>query len=148
MHRPRGLACVNCKFSQKPKHCREFQAGRCRHSRKFPAQKGRHQVMPFLLVRHKSAAFSTWKAAYDAHLPPVRKQRLNEKHLLRNIDNPNEVILFFDAEDCPKRGSLVAGLTYAKPCRRLESLISRIFIFSLNAPLRSNLRTFTGNRKP
>jgi len=24
---------------------------------------------------------------------------------LRNIDNPNEVILFFDAEDCPERGS-------------------------------------------
>jgi hypothetical protein len=55
--------------------------------------------MPFLLVRHKAAAFSTWKAACDAHLPARQKAGLNEKHLLRNIDTPNEVILFFDAED-------------------------------------------------
>ena len=34
--------------------------------------------MPYLLVRHKVADFSTWKAAYDAHLSAVRKQGLTE----------------------------------------------------------------------
>jgi hypothetical protein len=58
--------------------------------------------MPYLLVRHKVADFSTWKAAYDAHLPARQKAGLTQEHLLRNLDDPNEVILLFQAEDVQK----------------------------------------------
>jgi hypothetical protein len=58
--------------------------------------------MPYLLVRHKVADFSTWKAGYDSHSPARQKAGLQEEHLLRNIDDPNEVILLFEAEDIEK----------------------------------------------
>jgi hypothetical protein len=58
--------------------------------------------MSHLLVRHKVADFFTWKAAYDAHLTARQKAGLKQEHLLRNIDDPNEVILLFEAEDVQK----------------------------------------------
>jgi hypothetical protein len=58
--------------------------------------------MPYVLVRHKVADFSKWKPAYDTHLPARQKAGLKEEHLLRNTDNPNEVILLFGAADLQK----------------------------------------------
>ena len=58
--------------------------------------------MPYLLVRHKVADFSRWKPAYDAHLSARQKAGLKEEHLLRNIDDPGEVIILFEAEDLQK----------------------------------------------
>ncbi len=58
--------------------------------------------MPYLLVRHKVADFSTWKAAYDSHSQARQKAGLQEEHLLRNIDDPNVVILLFEADDIQK----------------------------------------------
>lgn len=58
--------------------------------------------MPYLLVRHKVADFSKWKPAYYAHSPARQKAGLKEEHLLRNTDDPNEVILLFEAEDLQK----------------------------------------------
>ncbi len=55
--------------------------------------------MTYLLVRHKVADFSNWKAEYDAHLATRQKAGLEEEHLLRNIDNPDEVVLLFKAEN-------------------------------------------------
>ena len=49
--------------------------------------------MPYLLVRHKASDFSKWKAAYDAHLPAREEVGLKEGHLLRNMEDPNEVVL-------------------------------------------------------
>ena len=58
--------------------------------------------MPYLLVRHKVAEFSKWKRAYDAHSPARQKAGLKEEHLLRNIDDPNEGVLLFEAKDLQK----------------------------------------------
>jgi hypothetical protein len=44
-----------------------------------------------MLVRHKVADFAKWKAVYDAHASAREKAGLKEEHLLRSIDNPNEV---------------------------------------------------------
>jgi hypothetical protein len=55
--------------------------------------------MPYLLVRHKVADFSKWKAAYGAHLPARQKAGLREEYLLRNVDDPSEVVIWFKAED-------------------------------------------------
>ena len=58
--------------------------------------------MPHLLVRHKVSDFSKWKPAYDAHLPARKEAGLKEEHLLRNVDDPNEVILLFEIEELEK----------------------------------------------
>ena len=58
--------------------------------------------MNYGLVRHKVADFSKWKPVYDAHLPARQKAGMKEKYLLRNIDAPNEVVIFFELEDVQK----------------------------------------------
>ena len=55
--------------------------------------------MTHLLVRHNVADFAKWKPVYDAHLAVRQKAGLREKNLLRNVDNPNEVVLLFETED-------------------------------------------------
>ena len=55
--------------------------------------------MTHILIRHKVADFAKWKPAYDAHLTARKEAGLKEQSLLRNIDNPNEVVLLFEAED-------------------------------------------------
>ena len=55
--------------------------------------------MPFMLLRHKVRDFKTWKAGYDAHQPARTEAGLAEKHLLRNSDDPNEVVILFEAQD-------------------------------------------------
>lgn len=58
--------------------------------------------MTYLMVRHKVADFGEWKPAYDAHAPVRVKAGLKEEHLFRNIDNPDEVVLLFSADDLCK----------------------------------------------
>jgi hypothetical protein len=57
-------------------------------SRSFTASpiSKRNKTMNYLLVRHKVADFSKWKAAYDAHSPARQKAGLTEKYLLRNTE--------------------------------------------------------------
>lgn len=63
--------------------------------------------MRYLLVRHKVAEFEQWKSAYDAQLPAREKAGLIEEHLLRNIDDPNEVLILFEVEDLQKAREFV-----------------------------------------
>ena len=58
--------------------------------------------MTHVLIRHKVTDFAKWKPAYDAHLTTRKEAGLKEKSLLRSIDNPNEVVLLFEAEDLKK----------------------------------------------
>jgi heme-degrading monooxygenase HmoA len=62
-----------------------------------------------ILIRHKVADFAKWKPAYDDHLPARQKAGLKEVYLLRNIENPNEVILLFSAEDLDKAKAFAAS---------------------------------------
>ena len=65
--------------------------------------------MPHLLVRHKVSNFSRWKSAYDAHLPARKEAGLKEERLLRNVENPNEVFLFFEVKDVEKAKEFAAS---------------------------------------
>lgn len=53
----------------------------------------------FVLIRHKVRDFSEWKPGYDAHLPKRAEAGLKEVHLLRGADDPNEVVILFQAAD-------------------------------------------------
>ena len=55
--------------------------------------------MTHLLVRHQVADFAKWKPVYDDHLAARQKAGLRETNLFRSINNPNEVVLLFEAED-------------------------------------------------
>jgi hypothetical protein len=65
--------------------------------------------MNYVLVRHKVADFSKWKPVYDAHLPVRQAAGATELYLLRNIDDPSEVIILFETEDLQKARELVAS---------------------------------------
>jgi len=58
--------------------------------------------MNYLLIRHKVADFAKWKPAYDAHGSVRANAGLKEERLLRSIENPNEVVLLFSAQDLDK----------------------------------------------
>jgi heme-degrading monooxygenase HmoA len=62
-----------------------------------------------MLIRHKVADFAKWKPVYDAHASAREKAGLKEIHLLRNLDNPNEVILLFSVEDIDKAKAFAAS---------------------------------------
>lgn len=55
--------------------------------------------MAFVLIRHKVRDFEAWKLDYDAHRAKRVEAGLTERHLLRNADNGNEVVLLFEARD-------------------------------------------------
>jgi len=55
--------------------------------------------MTHVLIRHNVTDFAKWKPVYDAHLTARQNAGLREKNLMRSVDNPNEVVLLFEAED-------------------------------------------------
>ena len=65
--------------------------------------------MMHMLIRHKVADFAKWKPVYDAHLSARQKAGLNEEHLFRNADDPNEVLLLFSTEDFDKAKAFTAS---------------------------------------
>ena len=65
--------------------------------------------MIYVMVRHQVADFGKWKSAYDAHAPARAKAGLKELHVLRNIDNPDEIVLLFSADDLGKAKAFVAS---------------------------------------
>ncbi len=60
--------------------------------------------MTHLLVHHKVQDFDTWKAAYDRHASARNEAGLTELHLLRNVSDPNDVVILFQAK-VPHRAS-------------------------------------------
>jgi len=63
----------------------------------------------FVFNSSQSRELPKWKPVYDGHLPARQKVGLKEVHLLRNNDNPNEVILLFSAEDLDKAKAFIAS---------------------------------------
>jgi hypothetical protein len=69
----------------------------------------KRSIVIHVLVRHKVTDFAKWKPVYDQHLPARQKAGLKEVHFLRNIQNPNEVILLFSTEDLEKAKAFAAS---------------------------------------
>ena len=60
------------------------------------------KLMTHLLVHHKVQDFDTWKAAYDRHASARNEAGLTELHLLRNVSDPNDVVILFQAKDAER----------------------------------------------
>ncbi len=55
--------------------------------------------MNYLLVRHKVADFEAWQRVFDSHAEAQQKAGLRIARVLRNLDDPHEVFLFFEVTD-------------------------------------------------
>ncbi len=53
----------------------------------------------YMIVRSSVQNYSEWKTDYDAHEPSRAAAGLTEKHLLQDADDPNTVMLIYEAED-------------------------------------------------
>jgi hypothetical protein len=58
--------------------------------------------MPFVLVRHKVQDFARWKPYFDSDAPHRSAAGLRDKLVLRNADDPQEVIILFETDDLGK----------------------------------------------
>lgn len=55
--------------------------------------------MTYLLVRHKVADFPGWKRVFDSHSAAQEAAGLRIERVLRNVDDPDEVVLLFEVTD-------------------------------------------------
>jgi len=65
--------------------------------------------MTYMMVRHKVEDFRVWKDVYDRHLPAREAAGLREVHLLRNLDDPHEIVILFEASDVEKARAFSAS---------------------------------------
>lgn len=89
--------------------------------------------MPTLLIRHRVEDYATWKAAFDQHAPTRRANGSQGGHLLRNADDPNDVVilltwdlmerarLFADSDDL-REAMTRAGVTSCQDVWFLEEV--------------------------
>jgi hypothetical protein len=85
----------------------------------------------FIIIRSKVTDFNTWKTQYDSHLPIRVEAGLTEKQMFRNADNPNEIILLFEAEDL-NRAREFAGSADLREKMREAGTIDKPDIYFLN----------------
>ena len=58
--------------------------------------------MAYMLIRHKVAEFEKWKQAYEDHRATRQAAGIKDLHLWRNAEDPNEVIVLFEASNVAK----------------------------------------------
>lgn len=85
----------------------------------------------YVLVRHKVKDFSEWKRGYDAHLPKRVEAGLTEKQLLRGAQEPNEVVVLFEAKDLG-RAKTFAESTALKEVMQKAGVMDKPDIYFLN----------------
>jgi hypothetical protein len=65
--------------------------------------------MTYLLVRHRVTDFNVWKNVFDSHAAAQQEAGLRVERVLRGIDDPNEVFLFFEVTDLEKARGFVSS---------------------------------------
>ena len=58
--------------------------------------------MPYLLVRHKVADYAKWKPFFDQHRATRQASGSQGGRLLRNANDPNELVILFEWDDLEK----------------------------------------------
>lgn len=56
-------------------------------------------MMNYLLVRHKIEDYGKWKPVFDAHSSSRTAGGLDGGWLMRNADDPLEIVVFFKVSD-------------------------------------------------
>jgi heme-degrading monooxygenase HmoA len=58
--------------------------------------------MAHMIIRHKVAEFGKWKQAYEDHRSTRQAAGIKDLYVWRNAEDPNEVIVLFEASDVAK----------------------------------------------
>ena len=58
--------------------------------------------MPWIFVRHKVEDYAKWKSVFDEHGATRKAIGSKGGYLFRNIDDPNEVVMFIEVDDLEK----------------------------------------------
>jgi len=85
----------------------------------------------FVLIRHKVRDFAEWKRGYDAYLPKLNEAGLTEKHLLRNANDSNEVVILLEATDL-SRAKAFAESAELRESRQKVGILDEPDIYFLN----------------
>jgi hypothetical protein len=65
--------------------------------------------MTYLLARQRVADFATWKRVFDAHAAAQEAAGLRVVHVVRNLDDPNDVFAWFDVTDLQAARAFVSS---------------------------------------
>ena len=60
-----------------------------------------------MLVRHKVASFDNWKRVFDSHAMAQQESGLRVEKVLPILDDPTEVVLWFEVTDLEKARAFV-----------------------------------------
>ena len=58
--------------------------------------------MTYITIRYKVQDYEAWKKVFDEHAATRAAAGSNGGHLLRSVDDPNEVIIFFKWDEIEK----------------------------------------------
>ena len=61
--------------------------------------------MPYVVVAHKVEDYDRWRPYFDADLEHQKAAGLTVRHVLRGADDPQEVVVIFEAEDLGRAAS-------------------------------------------
>ncbi len=65
--------------------------------------------MPYVLIRHKVQDYAAWKSAFDEHGAARQAAGSKGGHLMRNADDPNELIIVLEWDDLGKARQFTAS---------------------------------------
>jgi hypothetical protein len=85
----------------------------------------------FMLVRHKVKDFTAWKSGYDAHAPKRNEAGLTEKYLLRSVEDANEVVMLFEAQDVARAKAFAESADLRETMQKV-GVIDKPDIYFLN----------------
>jgi uncharacterized protein (DUF1330 family) len=63
--------------------------------------------MPYILIRHKVEDYSKWRPVFDEHGAARKAIGSKGGYLLRNTDDPNEVVMLIEVDDLEKARQFV-----------------------------------------
>ncbi len=86
----------------------------------------------FMFIRHKVRDFKSWKAGYDAHQPKRDEAGLTEKYLLRNSDDPSEVLILLEAQDLGRAKAFAASADLREKMKEL-GVVDKPDVYFLNS---------------
>lgn len=58
--------------------------------------------MPYVLVRHRVEDYAKWKSVFDEHGSSREANGSKGGYLLRNADDPNELVIILEWDDLAK----------------------------------------------
>jgi len=65
--------------------------------------------MPYVLVVHKVQDYDRWRPYFDSDADNQRAAGLTVRHVLRGADDPQEVVVLFEAEDLGRARELAGS---------------------------------------